>query len=132
MLLVTKKDGEIVVDYRNLNQQTVKKNFPIANIDEQLEELAGAKLFCILDLASGYLQVPLTDKSKAKTVFLTLTETEQIESMMFGLTNAPFVFSTLMSKVLGQLRGNTAVWYIDDILIPAVSFEDVSQVGICI
>jgi len=126
VLLVTKKDGEprVVVDYRKLNQQTVKKNFPIANIDEQLEELAGAKLFCVLDLASGYLQVPLTEESKAKTAFITPTKTGQFERMMFGLTNAPFVFSKLMSKVLGQLRGNTAVWYLDDILIPAVSFED--------
>lgn len=50
VLLVNKKDGEprLVVDYRKLNQQTVKKNVPIVNIDEQLEEeLAGAKMFCV-------------------------------------------------------------------------------------
>jgi len=54
VLLITKKDGKLrlVVDYRKLNQQAVKKNFPIPNIDEQFEELVGAKLFCVLDLAS--------------------------------------------------------------------------------
>lgn len=40
--------------------------------------------------------------------------------MIFGLTNTPFVFSKPMSKVLGPLNRNTAVWYLDDILIPAM------------
>lgn len=77
VLLVMKKDGEprLVVDYRKLNSQTVRRVFPTPNIDEHLETLTGAKMFCTLDLASGYLQVPLTERAKAKTAFITPSET---------------------------------------------------------
>lgn len=81
VLLVTKKDGEprLVIDYRKLNQQTVKKTFPIANIDDQLQGLTEANMFCVLDLASGYLQVPLSEQAKQKSAFITPTETGQFE-----------------------------------------------------
>lgn len=110
VLLVTKKDGEprLVVDYRKLNQQTIKKTFPVADIDDLLQGLTEAK----------------TEEAKHKSAFITPTETGQFERMMFGITNAPFVFSKLMAKVLGQLRENTAVWYLDDMLIPAVDLPD--------
>jgi len=126
VLLVSKKDGEprLVVDYRKLNQQTKKKTFPITDIDDQLQGLSEAKIFCVLDLASGYLQVPLTEGAKHKTAFVTPTETGQFERMMFGLTNAPYVFSKLMAKVLGPLRQEVAVWYLDDVLIPAKDIQD--------
>lgn len=126
VLLVNKKDGEprLVIDYRKLNQQTIKKVFPVPEIDDQLQGFTNAKMFCVLDLASGYLQSPLTEEDKHKTAFITPTETGQFERMMFGLTNAPYVFSKLMAKVLGQLRGDVALWYLDDILIPAKDILD--------
>jgi len=81
-------------------------------------------MFTVLDLASGYLQVPLTDQTKEKTAFVTPTERGQFERMVFGLANAPFEFSKLMHLVLSHLRNKVAVWYLNDILIPAVSFEN--------
>jgi len=53
VLLVTKKDGDarLVVDYRKLNAQTVRKVFSTPNLDDHLESLYGAKLFSTLDLA---------------------------------------------------------------------------------
>jgi len=76
VLLVKKKDGEarLVVDYRKLNAQTTRKVFPTPNLDERLETLHGAKLFTTLDLASGYLQVPLTESAKQKSAFITPCE----------------------------------------------------------
>ncbi|CAI6345769.1 unnamed protein product [Macrosiphum euphorbiae] len=95
VLLVTKKSGEprLVVDYRKLNSQTVRKVYPTPNMDDHLEVLTGAKMFCTLDLASGYLQVPLTEEAKAKTSFITPTEKGEFERMVFGLINAPYEFS---------------------------------------
>lgn len=126
VLLVTKKNGEprLVVDYRRLNAQTIKKIYPTANMEDHLEVLKGAKMFTTLDLASGYMQVPLTEEAKAKTAFITPSETGQFERMMFGLVNAPYEFSRLMQRVMGPLRNRVAMWFLDDILIPANSFED--------
>lgn len=66
VLLVTKKDGDarLVVDYRKLNSQKVRKVFPMPNLDDHLESLHGTKVFTTLDLAAGYLQVPLTESVK--------------------------------------------------------------------
>ncbi|XP_064463123.1 uncharacterized protein LOC135374047 [Ornithodoros turicata] len=126
VLVVDKKNGEkrLVVDYRRLNAQTVKEKYPLPNIDDQFEGLAGAMLYTVLDLAHGYLQVPLTESAKRKTAFITPDETGQFEGMMFGLTNAPSVFQRLMNKVLGPLRGQVVMCYLDDVLIPAQDWSD--------
>lgn len=127
VLLVSKKDGDarLVVDYRKLNAQTVRKVYPTPNLDEHLETLYGAKMFTTLDLASGYLQVSLSDSAKEKTAFITLNESGQFNRMVFGLINAPYEFSRLMQQVLQPLRNKVAMWYLDDILIPSTSFEDI-------
>ncbi|UYV74435.1 DYNC1H1, partial [Cordylochernes scorpioides] len=78
VLLVRKKTGDhrLVVDYRRLNIQTVKDKFPLPRIDDLLEGLRNAKFFTTLDLAHGYLQIPLTDKAKLKTAFITPDDTD--------------------------------------------------------
>ncbi|EEC14050.1 reverse transcriptase, putative, partial [Ixodes scapularis] len=56
-----------VLDYRRLNAQIIKLKYPLSFMDDQLEGLSGAKLYKVLDLAHGYLQVPLSDKPKTKS-----------------------------------------------------------------
>ncbi|KAL4082813.1 hypothetical protein QTP88_029469 [Uroleucon formosanum] len=126
VLFVRKKNGEprLVVDYRKLNSQTIRKVFPTPNMNDHLEALCDAKLFCTLDLDSGYLQVPLMEEAKAKTSFTTPSETGQFERMVFGLVNAPYKFSRLMQEVMQHLQRKVAMWYLDNILIPAKDFKD--------
>ena len=76
----------------------------IPNFDDLLEKLRGATLFVTLDLAHGYLQVPLTEKAREKTAFITETQTGEFVRAMLGLVNAPKYFAKLMYKVLGKVQ----------------------------
>lgn len=113
VLLVTKKDGEtrLVVDYRKLNAQTVRKVFPTPSIDKHLEILHGSKLFTTLDLVSGYLQVPLSEQVKEKPAFITPSETGQFKRMVFGLVNALYEFSLLCIHYTIKLQCGTWMTY---------------------
>lgn len=61
---MTKASGEdrLCIDYRTLNAKTKRNKFPMPGINEQLDRLAGNKLFTTMDLASGYYQVPVKEE----------------------------------------------------------------------
>lgn len=76
VLFIPKKDGKLrmCIDYRRLNDITVKDRYPIPNIDDLLHRLKGAAWFTKLDLASGYHQVAVAPEDRAKTAFTTKFE----------------------------------------------------------
>ena len=128
-ILVKKSDGthRLVVDYRRLNKNTVRMNFPIPSIDDGLEEINGAKIFAILDLAQGFLQIPLKDSAKEKTAFITPDETGQFERAMFGLMNSPFYFAKLMKKIFGKYAGKLILFFYDDMCIYAKTWAELLE-----
>jgi hypothetical protein len=72
IVLSPKKDGDyrFCVDFRRVNSVTKKDTHPMPRIDEILDQLGGARYFSILDLASGYWQVPLSgEEDMEKTAF---------------------------------------------------------------
>ena len=124
--LIRKKDGtpRMVVDYRRLNQLTKPYNFPIPNFDDLIEKVYGARYFATLDLASGYLQMPMEEGSRDKTAFITETQTGEFNRAMFGLVNAPMYFAKLMHRVLGfPQRKGTVITFFDDTCVFADTWD---------
>ncbi|CAG9132461.1 unnamed protein product [Plutella xylostella] len=126
VLLVKKKNGKyrLCIDYRSLNNKTVKERYPMPIIDEQISRLAGQKYFSALDLASGYYQVPVALESQHLTAFVTPDGQYEFKRMPFGLANAPAVFQRLINKVLGAARFTDALTYMDDVLIPSATVDE--------
>lgn len=119
VLFVQKKDGTLrmCLDFRALNKLTVKRNYPMPNIQDLFDQLEGAKVFSSLDLQSGYYQIPITKEDQEKTAFITPKGQYQFKVLCFGLTNAPASFQATMSKIFKKQLGKTVLVYLDDILV---------------
>lgn len=68
--------------------------------------------------------MPVNELSISKTAFVTPDGHYEYKRMPFGLANAPAVFQRAMNHILGPLRFDKAIAYIDDVLIPTETFED--------
>lgn len=126
VLLVKKKTGEyrMVIDYRQLNAQTVKDKFPLPHIDDLLDRLSGSNLFCILDACQGFNQIPMDDESARKAAFTTPDGHYEPTRLFFGLSNGPAVFQRCMSLALGDLLWNGVTCFVDDIFFGSPDFEN--------
>ena len=125
--MVKKKDGSLrfCVDFRQLNAATVKDTHPIPRIDDLLDALHGAHWFSTLDFKSGYWQVPIQERDKEKTAFRTSSgQLFEFDQVPFGLCNAPATFSRLMDRVLAGLHWETCLFYLDDIIVFATTWEE--------
>ena len=126
MLFVIKSDGSrrLCVDYRALNDITVRNRTPIPNIEDMRASLRGAKYCTKIDLREGYYNVRIEEEDIHKTAFRTRLGLFEFVVMPFGLTGAPGVFSALINKVLGDLFDISVISYMDDILIFSKTKEE--------
>lgn len=126
IVLVKKGNGEdrMCIDYRELNDVTVKQPFPMPIIEELLETLAGNVYFTKLDLMAGYYQVPVVEDSQKYTAFVTHNGHYEFMRMPFGLVNAPSVFQKIMNEVQKLLPEGDVVSYLDDTIIPSITVAE--------
>ena len=124
MVVVSKNSGSIriFVDLKPLNEGVHHEVHPLAKVNDNLAQLAGAKVFSKLDANSGFWQIPLSKESRLLTTFITPYGRYCFNKLPFGISSAPELFQKRMNNILRGLEG--VLCLMDDILIFATDMEE--------
>jgi hypothetical protein len=119
VLFVEKKDGtkRMCIDYRSLNEVTVKNKYPLPRMEDLFDQLRGASVFSKIYLRSGYHQLRIRPSDIPKSAFITKYGLYEFTVMSFGLMNALAYFMYLMNSVFMDYLDQFVVVFIDDILV---------------
>lgn len=127
IVLVQKKQGKwrLCVDFRQLNEHSIRDAYPLPRINHILDKLRGAKYISTLDLRQGYWQIPLAPTSRQYTAFIAPNRgLFQWKVMPFGHHSAPATFQRTIDSVIGPEVNEFAFVYLDDIIIISSTFDE--------
>lgn len=119
VFFVAKKDKSLrpCIDFRGINQITVKNKYPLPLMDSIYKQLHDNVIFTKLDLHNAYLLVRICKGDKWKTAFKTPLGHFEHLVMPFRLTNALAIFQMLVNNVLRDFLNVFVFVYLDDIPI---------------
>jgi len=114
----------MVMDYRNLNSQTVKNNYPLPLITELIDNMGGKKVFTKMDLRWGFNNIRIKEEDEWKGAFTTYIGSFEPTVMFFGMMNSLATFQAMMNKILRDLinKGKVAA-FVDDMLVETKTEE---------
>ncbi|KAI2665884.1 Transposon Tf2-6 polyprotein [Labeo rohita] len=123
---VKKKDGGLrpCIDYRPLNDITVKYRYPLPLVPPALEQLRTARFYTKLDLRSAYNIIRIREGDEWKMAFSTASGHYEYLVMPFGLANSPSCFQAFVNEVFRDMLNRWVIVYIDDILIYSSSYSE--------
>ncbi len=126
IFFVKKKNGELrpCIDYRGLNEMTIKNRYPLPLINSLLDRLTGSKYFTKIDLRGAYNLVRIKKGDEWKTAFRCRYGHFEYLVMPFGLTNAPAIFQNMMNDIFKEYLDYFVVILLDDILIFSKNLDD--------
>ncbi|PRP73775.1 hypothetical protein PROFUN_16524 [Planoprotostelium fungivorum] len=126
IVFARKKDGSLrlCVDYRRLNDLTVRNVYPLPRIDEMVNRLAGSKIFTTLDLKDAYWLCQIRAGDEWKSAFRTRFGMFEYLMMPFGLSNTPGNFQTHVNRCFHDMLDIFVQIYLDDFLIFRKSEEE--------
>jgi hypothetical protein len=112
------------VDYRALNEVTIKNKYSLPRIDDLFNQLCGACVLSKINLWSGYHQLKVQECDIPKIAFVSRYGLYEFMVMSFGLTNAPAYFMYMMNKDFMEYLDKFIVVFIDDILVYSRNEEE--------
>jgi hypothetical protein len=130
-LLAQKPGGgvHICVDYRGINNVTMKSRYPIPLIKETLDSISKAQIFTKLDVIAAFNRVHIAEGHEWLTAFITHLGLYESMVTSFGLQGAPVTFQNYINNILYDMLDHSAMAYLDDILVSLGNLKDhVTQV----
>ena len=104
-LIARKRDGSLrpCINSKKLNAKVEKQHFPAPLIEDVLDDLAEAKVFCTFDMRDGFFHVDVDEESKKYLSFITPTGQYEFNFVPFELCNSPPACSEYVSYVFAPL-----------------------------
>lgn len=126
IVIVRKKNGSVrmCIDYHTLNNRTIPGQYTTPRIDDALDCLSGSRWFSVLDLRSGYYQIPMAAEDRDKTAFICPLGFYEFQRMPQGITGAPATFQRLMERAMGDMHLLQVIVYLDDIIVFGRTLEE--------
>jgi hypothetical protein len=126
ILFAKKQDGtlRLCVDYRDINDITIKDRTSLPHSNEIRQRLQGATHMSTLDLRDGYHNILVRPEDRHKTAFKTRYGLFEYRVLPFGLCNAPGTFVRMMNRVFQELMDNCVITWVDDIVVYSVGFDN--------
>ena len=112
------------MDYRRLNNVTIKNRYPLPLPAEIVDRLRDVKYFTKMDLKGAYNLIRIKEGEEWKTAFRTRYGLYEYCVMPFGLCNAPASFQGLINNVLREHLDQFVTAYLDDILVYSKTLEE--------
>ena len=106
-----------VINYRKVNNLTVKNRYPLPNIGESQDKLKGAKQFTKIDLRNAFYRIRIAKGEEQKTTFRTRYGLYEFQVIPIRLTNVLVSYQDLINEILRDLLDVTIIVYVDDILV---------------
>ena len=121
-VVATRADGKrrLCFNYRRLNDATVRTHWPLPIIPELLNFFRGKRFYSKWDMASGYLQVALSQTTQDLVAFSTASGSYTFTRLPFGPTNGPSEFQRRLQEALADLRDVRN--YLDDTTVASEDF----------
>ncbi|GBG69928.1 hypothetical protein CBR_g4754 [Chara braunii] len=135
VVIVPKKAGgiQICIDYRKLNDITIKDVYPLPRIDELLDAIGSARFFSKFDVRHGFHHLLVREEDRPKITFVLFEGTWQWIRCPMGICNAPATFQRAMNMAFQNFVRKTrlaqsiinycVIVYMDDILVYSSSYE---------
>ncbi|XP_077977779.1 uncharacterized protein LOC144433347 [Glandiceps talaboti] len=108
-------------DYRRVNTLSKTDSYPLPRIDDCIDKIGNAKFVSKFDLLKGYWQIPLTDRAREVSAFVTPDGLYEYKVMPFGMKNAPATFQRLINRVIANLEGCGG--FVDDVSVHSDTWQ---------
>ena len=122
-ILVPKPDKSyrFCTEFCKVNAVTKADSYPLPRIEDCIDRVGHSRYVSKFDLLKGYWQVPLTDRAKEISAFVTPDGLYQYKVMLFGMRNAPATFQRLINHTIRGIPDCET--YIDDVIIYSDCWE---------
>lgn len=126
VLFVKKPNGDLrfCIDYRGLNNITVRNRHSLPLITETLSQLSRAKYYTKLDVISAFNKLRIKEGDEWKAAFTCRYGLFEPLVLPFGLCNGPASFQAYINHALRGFLDHFCTAYMDDILIFSENLAD--------